>query len=87
MPMQLTDEQLEAYDRDGYVVGEGLLSASEVDALRQRIVEYTHGGRSWDGIKVQVEPRIQRGELKVAHPGDGIRKIDALVQSCLLYTS
>jgi phytanoyl-CoA hydroxylase len=81
MPMQLSSAQLEAYDRDGYVVVEDLLSASEVDALRERIRDYTHGGRSWDEIKVQIEPRVQRGELTVAHVGDGIRKIDGLVQS------
>lgn len=80
MPMQLSPEQLKAYDEDGYVVIEDLLSTSEVEALRNRIREYTHEGRSWDRIKVQIEPRIARGELKVEHPGDGIRKIDGLVQ-------
>jgi phytanoyl-CoA hydroxylase len=81
MPMQLTAEQVAAYDRDGYVVVEDLLSADEVAALRERVREYTHGGRPWNGIKVQIEPRIERGELAVEHPGDGIRKIDFLVQN------
>ncbi len=81
MPMQLTAEQIEAYNRDGYVVVEDLLPPAEVDALRERVREYTHGGRPWGGIKVQIEPRIERGELSVAHPGDGIRKIDLLVQN------
>jgi ectoine hydroxylase-related dioxygenase (phytanoyl-CoA dioxygenase family) len=31
-------------------------------------------------LKIQVEPRVQRGELEVEHPGDGIRKIELLVQ-------
>ncbi|MCE7983535.1 MAG: phytanoyl-CoA dioxygenase family protein [Caldilinea sp. CFX5] len=81
MPIQLTPEQLNAYARDGYVVVEDLLTAAEVAGLRARVREYTHGGRPWDGIKVQVEPRVERGELTVAHPGDSIRKIDFLVQS------
>ena len=81
MPSQLTADQLEAYHRDGYVVVEDLLPAAEVDALRERVREYTHGGRPWQGIKVQIEPRIERGEMTVAHPGDGIRKIDLLVQN------
>ncbi|CAN5413028.1 N/A [soil metagenome] len=81
MPMQLTADQLEAYNRDGYVVVEDLLPPAEVDALRERVHEYTHGGRPWGGIKVQIEPRIERGELTVANPGDGIRKIDFLVQN------
>jgi phytanoyl-CoA hydroxylase len=81
MPMRLTPEQLEAYARDGYVVVEDLLSADEVAGLRERVREYTHGGRPWNGIKVQIEPRVERGELAVEHPGDGIRKIDFLVQN------
>ncbi|MCS6859794.1 MAG: phytanoyl-CoA dioxygenase family protein [Abditibacteriales bacterium] len=80
MPMQLTPEQLNAYQQDGYVVVEDLVTPAEVAALRQRVWEYTHGGRPWGNLKVQVEPRVQRGELRVEHPGDGIRKIDYLVQ-------
>jgi len=80
MPIQLTSEQLDSYARDGYVVVEDLLTQAEVGALRERIHEYTHGGKPWEGIKVQIEPRIERGELSVAHPGDGVRKIDFLVQ-------
>ena len=81
MSMQLTADQLAAYQRDGYVVVEDLLSPDEVEGLRDRLSEYTHGGRPGNGIKIQIEPRIQRGELHVAHPGDGIRKIDFLVQN------
>ena len=32
-----------------------------------------------------MEPRIQRGELTVEHPGDGIRKIDGLVEGDSLF--
>lgn len=78
--IRLTDEQLQAYDRDGYIVVEDLLTREEIEALRGRIREYTHGGRPTGSIRVQVEPRIKRGEMKVEHPGDGIRKIDGLVQ-------
>lgn len=81
MPTQLTPAQLDAYHRDGYVVVEDLLPTAEVNALRERVREYTHEGRPWHGIKVQIEPRIERGEMTVAHPGDGIRKIDLLVQN------
>jgi ectoine hydroxylase-related dioxygenase (phytanoyl-CoA dioxygenase family) len=74
--MQLSPESLDAYHRDGYAVVEDLLSAEEVEALRERLRAYTHGGRPPIGLKIQVEPRIERGELNVEHPGDGIRKID-----------
>ena len=81
MAMQLSPESLAGYHRDGYVVVEDLLTAEEVNALRERLRAYTHGGRPPTGLAIQVEPRIQRGELKVDHPGDGIRKIDFLVQN------
>ncbi len=81
MAMQLSPEQLEAYQQDGYIVVEDLVSQEEVEALRERLRAYTHGGRPTDGLRIQVEPRIQRGEIAVDHPGDGIRKIDFLVQN------
>ncbi len=78
--MSLTDAQLAAYRRDGYLVVEDLIAPEEVAALAGRVREYTHGGRPRDRLYVQVEPRVERGELAVAHPGDAIRKIDGLVQ-------
>ena len=81
MPMQLTSEQLDSYERDGYIVVEDLVSAAEVEALRNRLREYTHGGRPPGSIRMQVEPRVERGELQVEHPGDGIRKLDGLVEN------
>ena len=81
MSMKLSPESLDAYHQDGYVVVEDLLTPEEVEALRDRLRAYTHGGRPPNGLAIQVEPRIQRGELKVDHPGDGIRKIDFLVQN------
>lgn len=76
----LSSEQLAGYERDGYVLVEDLVAPEEVTALRERVREYTHGGRPTDRIRIQVEPRVQRGEVTVAHPGDGIRKIDGLVE-------
>ncbi|MBT4100508.1 MAG: phytanoyl-CoA dioxygenase family protein [Gemmatimonadetes bacterium] len=78
--IRLSDEQMAAYQTEGFVVVEDLLPPEQVVALRQRIVDYTHGGREPGGIKIQVEPRVTRGELSVDHPGDGIRKIDQLVE-------
>ncbi len=78
--VRLNAQRLADYDRDGYVVVEGLLSRQEVDALRERVREYTHGDRSSAALEIQVEPRVERGELKVEHPGDGVRKIGGLVE-------
>ena len=52
-----------------------------MNGLRSRLRDYTHGGRSQERLQVQIEPRVQRGELSVDAPGDGIRKIDGLVES------
>ena len=78
--MRLTDKQLEVYHQDGFVVVEDLVTPEELDGLTHRLREYTHEGRPTDRLKIQIEPRVQRGEMTVAHPGDGIRKIDGLVQ-------
>jgi phytanoyl-CoA hydroxylase len=80
MSKNLTVEELAAYPRDGYLMVENLVSEAEVAALRERVREYTHDGRDASALQIQVEPRIQRGELSVAHQGEGIRKIDGLVQ-------
>jgi ectoine hydroxylase-related dioxygenase (phytanoyl-CoA dioxygenase family) len=80
MSITPTLEQLEFYHRNGYLLVENLISAEEVAALSQRLRDYTHGGRPSDQLTIQIEPRVQRGELTVAEWGDGIRKIDGLVQ-------
>ena len=84
-PIQLSSEQLQQYNRDGFIVVEDLVSANEIHALQDRLREYTHGGRSQGHIQLQIEPRVQRGELEVDHPGDSIRKIDGLVESDEVY--
>lgn len=78
---RLSEAELQQYENLGYVVVENLITQEELAGLRERLRDYTHNGRpAPDPIKFQVEPRIRRGELKVEHPGDGIRKIDGLVQ-------
>ena len=81
MPSQLSPEQLEAYHRDGYVVVEGLVTPAELAGLRERLQAHTHGGQPQNKLRIQIEPRVQRGEFQVDHPGDGIRKIDGLVET------
>lgn len=79
--LRLNALQLEAYRRDGYGVVEGLVPPDEVQALCNRVHDYTHGGRPLGSvIRMQTEPRVQRGELKVEHPGDAVRKVMGLVQ-------
>ncbi len=80
MPMSLSAQELARYEQDGFLLVEGLVDPQDVATLGCRLRAYTHGGRPRDALRVQVEPRVQRGELAVAHPGDGIRKIDGLVE-------
>lgn len=81
MPGTLSPAQQEAYGQNGYLVIEDLLASEEIVALWDRAHAYTHGGRSQAALQIQIEPRVQRGEMHVEHPGDGIRKIDGLVES------
>ena len=81
MTILISNQQLESYQELGYLLIEDLVSQEEVVALRNRLREYTHEGRSTEGLQIQIEPRVQRGELKVEHIGDGIRKVDSLVQT------
>ncbi len=83
--IRLSAEQQATYQRDGFIVVENLLSSGEVESLRQRVRDYTHGDRDRRNIRFQVEPRVTRGELTVDHPGDGIRKIDGLVEEDELF--
>ena len=77
---RLNEEELVFYHREGYIVVQDLIDADELEGLTTRLREYTHGGRPTDKLRIQIEPRVMRGELTVDHPGDGIRKIDLLVQ-------
>ena len=81
LTVKLTDEQLASFHDNGYFVVEDLVAPDAVERLRQRVRQYTHDGRhAPDPIALQTEPRVTRGELKVDHPGDGIRKINQLVE-------
>jgi len=80
MNKQITADQLEAYHENGFIIIEDLLHEGDVKSLRSRLREYTHGSRSTNRLAIQVEPRVQRGEVVVEHPGDGIRKVGKLVE-------
>lgn len=76
----LTEEEGASYERDGFFIVENLFSKGEVEGLLERFREYTHGDRDRGAIRFRTEPRVERGELEVDHPGDGIRKVDGLVE-------
>ena len=78
--LTLSQDQLDSYRTIGFVVVEDLLPREQVEALGERLREYTHGERRSDEVHLHMEPRVTRGELEVTHPGDGIRKISGLVE-------
>jgi ectoine hydroxylase-related dioxygenase (phytanoyl-CoA dioxygenase family) len=75
----LSPEQTDAYHHHGYLVVDDVISSAEAAALRERVHAYTHGGRPSNKLKIQIEPRILRGEMQVAQWGDGLRVFEGLV--------
>ena len=80
MSLKLSPETLESYHRNGYIAVADLVSREVVEKLRCRLREYTHGKRPCKSIAIQIEPRVERGEIKVDEPGDGVRKVGNLIQ-------
>ncbi|MHC3439529.1 phytanoyl-CoA dioxygenase family protein [Natrialbaceae archaeon A-gly3] len=76
--MELTDNEFEQYQTDGYVVVEDALSPETVDRVKTRLREYTHGDRKPETFQRQLEPRVERGELEVEEEGDAVRKFEGL---------
>ncbi len=74
----LTDAELARYARDGYWVVEGLFSSDEMDALRDRAAHYVEHPK--EGIRVQIEPRVERGEAEPPSRLERVRKIEELVR-------
>ncbi|MBI4558659.1 MAG: phytanoyl-CoA dioxygenase family protein [Candidatus Hydrogenedentes bacterium] len=83
MGRSLSVQDLSAYERDGYLAYDRLLSEREVDALVTRIEHYVAHPK--EGIRIQVEPVVQQGRAQAVRPIDGIRKIEKLVENDDLY--
>ncbi len=78
--MSLNAGQLRQYEEQGFVVVEGLVPPHEIQALLARLDEYAHERRPAGKVRIQMEPRVARGELPVARPGDGVRKMEGLIE-------
>lgn len=83
MSRLLTESELAAYERDGYLVYDRLLAEEEIDALVGRMLQRVE--RPIDGVHIQLEPAAQRSEVQPASRLDGIRKIEKLVEKDDLY--
>lgn len=74
--MPLTDEQFEQYQRDGYVVVEGVLSADEVSTLKTRLREYVRGDREERTFDRMLEPSVDPEEFE--GEGEPVRKFEGV---------
>jgi phytanoyl-CoA hydroxylase len=85
--MVLTEEQLEAAERDGFVLIEDILSPEECTEHLKRLDDYTHERRPVpEEITLQREPRVERGELD-STPGDDVRKVSGVAYGDELFQS
>lgn len=79
--MGLSAGQVEQYRRDGYLVFEELFRPEEVEALLGRLEELVleRVPRS-AGIRLQVEPAVERGQAEAESPLMALRKVEGLVE-------
>jgi ectoine hydroxylase-related dioxygenase (phytanoyl-CoA dioxygenase family) len=76
----LTAEQRAQYERDGYLVFERLFEQEEMDRLLSRLEDLVAGRVAQpEGIHMQVEPAVQRGESAAQSPQNALRKVEGLV--------
>ncbi len=86
--MALTAEQKEQYREQGYLVFESLFSSEEIQALLKRLEDLV-----WErvprpeGIHIQIEPAVQRGEVQSGSLLEAIRKVEGLVEHDQLFWS
>jgi len=78
--MQLTNEQLDEYHREGFTVVENLVAEEDIKALRERLEGYTRGGRDASKLSFQVVPYVG-GAKAPPGPGGGIQRIEGLVRN------
>ena len=79
--MVLTPQQIEQYRRDGFLVFEELFRPDEVAVLFARLEDLVlERVPCPEGIRMQVEPAVQRGEASPASPLERLRKVEGLVE-------
>jgi phytanoyl-CoA hydroxylase len=79
--MSLTPQQIEQYRRDGFLVFEELFRREEAAALLARLEDLVLERMPRpEGIRMQIEPAVQRGEAVAASPMERLRKVEGLVE-------
>jgi phytanoyl-CoA hydroxylase len=79
--MALSPQQIEQYRREGFLAFEALFRREEVERLLARLEELVlERAPRPAGIRMQVEPAVQRGEAVAASPMEALRKVEGLVE-------
>ena len=73
--MELSKAQVEEFGRDGVIVVKGLLSAQEIETLRERIAWVISGESPISVERLQVEPLVVAGELEADSYAASLRKM------------
>lgn len=74
--MTLSEEQTTQFEKDGYLVVEGLLTEEEIATLRQRTEDIAEGIIAFPDSKLEFEPGFSDQQNKIAN----LRKINAPAQ-------
>src|SRR4051794_28152518 len=78
--MTLSTEQKERYAADGFLVFPRLFGPEDMGHCLQRLRELVLEERLRPaGVRMQVEPVVQRGAASAASPLDALRKVEELV--------
>lgn len=75
----ISPEQREKFQKDGYLVLPGLIEPTLVAKLRDRIDAIAQGAAPLPaGVQKMEEPAVERGDVEVRAPGAGIRKLEGV---------
>lgn len=79
--MSLTPQQIEQYRRDGFLVFEELFRREEAAALLARLEALVlERVPRPEGVRMQIEPAVARGDAVAASPMERLRKVEGLVE-------
>jgi phytanoyl-CoA hydroxylase len=83
----LSEAERASFEEQGFVLLRGVLSPQEAGAYRERLAEYAYRRRPVpEGVAVQTEPRVARGEVSAGDALESIRKIEWLVGHDEMFT-
>ncbi|WP_435101533.1 phytanoyl-CoA dioxygenase family protein [Halarchaeum sp. P4] len=76
--MSVSDEQFEQYQREGYVVADGLLDTETVERVKTRLESYVTNERAEDQFSRMLEPAAEDGDVDFERDGEPVRKFEGI---------